>query len=91
MRYRRIAMDVEAVQFDATLPKEQWPPGVEEHGNHWSEKNKAGPRNFGFSGTQGSGSGRIRHGDWIVTNIPTGEKYVVLKESFAASYMLVTG
>ena len=81
-KYRRKAVDVEAMQFDPTLPKEQWPEGVHEYSGHWSQKDNT-IRNFGFRSP--GGASRINPGDWIVTN-QTGERYVVLAESFDATY-----
>ncbi len=34
-KFRRKPVIVEAVQFSPDLPKDQWPPGVEEREGHW--------------------------------------------------------
>lgn len=84
-KYIRKQVVVEAIQFDPDA--ETWPKGVEERKGHWSEINKTPGRNFGFIGP--GTVGRVRPGDWIVTN-PTGERYVVLQEYFFDVYEPVT-
>ena len=85
MKYRRRPVDVVAVQFDPNLPNNQWPPGVSRHSGHWSDKPDK-PPTYGFI-AHGIAS-RIVPGDWVVTN-QTGERYVVLQESFDATYEMV--
>jgi hypothetical protein len=86
-KFRRKPIDVEAVRFNPD--KKPWPQGITEHKEHWSEKNRDPNKARNFSFMTPGGAFRITPGDWVVTN-QTGERYVVLAESFNAAYERVS-
>lgn len=79
-KYRRRPIDVEAVQF--WPDQKPWPEGVEKIFPNW-RGDESMPLIINLDNHT-----KVNPGDWIVTN-QTGERYVVRKDSFDATYKKV--